>query len=169
MKRLISVLVVAALATVVGCNTSGTGGSTGSRSSTTDHSSTHQSGYGPGDTHEEKHHLPAVGGGQDTFRLSGPLLATAIKQGERKEITVSASRGSDFKQDIQLKITAPNGLKVTPANPVIKAGDKEAKLEVEVAKDAPIGDQTISINGVPAEGAATATPLEVKVKVEKGG
>jgi hypothetical protein len=63
-----------------------------------------------------------------------------VKQGEKKEITISISRDRGFNQDLRLKFIPPKGVTVTPSDPVIKAGDNEVKMFVETAKDAPPGD-----------------------------
>jgi hypothetical protein len=110
-------------------------------------------------------------GGNDTFRLTGPTGLTAgvmLKQGEKKEFTVGISRGSAFKQNVRLEVkNPPKGLKVTLEKPSIEAGDKDAKVMIEAAKDAPLETQIIEITGTPDKGAPTT--VNVTVKVEKGG
>jgi hypothetical protein len=179
MKKLVAGVLVAAVA-ALGCNTSNVGGpgATGG--------SPRVSGYGPADTSRtpaDGHHVaandtghagtPAVGG-SDTFRLTGPtnlggvLPSVTLKQGEKKEVTVGISRGSDFKQDVRLEVkNLPKGLTVTPEKPTIAAGDKESKVMVEAAKDAPLGTQTVIVTGVPEKG--PSAELKLEVKVEKGG
>jgi hypothetical protein len=129
----------------------------------------------PADTHRGAEPAPAPGARNtpdrsETFTLSGPLLPTVIKQGERKEITIKVSRGTNFKEGIALKVeNPPKGLTVKPEKPKISAGDDEAKVTIEAAKDAPLGDQLVDIDGVPDNGTPTQKPLQIRVKVEKGG
>lgn len=183
MKKFVASLLVAAVATMTGCNTSGPGGpgATGSSSRVSNYSP--DSSRNPADT---QHHVAAgdsgrgsgapVLGGRDSFRLEGPVSlgglkpSLTLKQGEKKEVTVTISRGSDFKQNVKLEaLNPPKGLMVTFEKNTIGAGDKEAKVMIEAAKDAPLGTQEVDINGVPDSGPAPEKPLKLEVKVEKGG
>ena len=167
MNKLIGGIVVAALAALAGCNTSppgGPGASTGTTSKVFAGGDTHRAG--PPETHADV----GIGVGKDEFRLSGPtlsggLISLKIKQGQKANVTVSVTRGSDFKQDVKLKVNAPKGLKVTPADPVIKASDKDVQLTVEADKEAPLEDAKIEITGVPEKG--KEVPLTINVTVEK--
>jgi uncharacterized membrane protein len=145
------------------------------------------SGYGPMDTGRvgtDSHHVAAVDsghaetppavGGNNSFRLSGPpsvgnlLPSVTLKQGEKKEVTVSIHRGSEFKQNVKLEVkNPPKGLMVTPEKPALMAADKEAKVMIEAAKDAPLGTETVTVTGVPDSG--PSADLKLEVKVEKGG
>jgi hypothetical protein len=190
MKKLVAGLLVAAVA-VAGCNTSPPGGATGGSSRVSSY------GPGDGRPAVGDAGRPAVGdagrppvgdagrpaadsprgnaplvGGSDTFRLMGPgVLGTSdvtLKQGEKKEVTVKISRGSNFKENVKLQIkTLPKGVTVTPEKPAIGAGDTEDKLMVEAAKDAALGDHVIEVTGIPEKGAEATLPL--KVHVDKGG
>lgn len=181
MKKLVIGLLVAAVATVTGCNTSPPGGPGATPGSP------RMSGYGPVDSGRvgtDAHHVaavdsghaetPPVVGGKDSFRLSGPpslgnlLPGVTLKQGEKKEVTVTIHRGSDFKQNVRLEVkNPPKGLMVTPEKPAITAADKEAKVMIEAAKDAPLSTATVTISGVPESG--PPADLKLEVKVEKGG
>ncbi len=184
MKKLVAGLLVAAVATVTGCNTSGPGGPGASTEG-------RRSNYPPADsartvTPIDSHHVAGtdsarsgsgpVLGGKDSFRLEGPLTlgglkpSVTLKQGEKKEVTITISRGSDFKQSVKLEVmNPPKGLTLNFEKNTIGAGDKEAKLMIEAAKDAPLGTQEVDINGVPESGPAPEKPLKLEVKVEKGG
>jgi hypothetical protein len=185
MKKLVAGLLVAAVATVSGCNTSPPGGPGASGSSS------RVSTYPPAETHHpvagnppptaDTHHVPAAEpprgpgapaiGGSDTFRLTAPTGLTAgvtLKQGEKKEVTIGISRGSTFKENVKLEVkNPPKGLTVTPEKPSIAAGDSQAKVMIEAAKDAPLGTHTVEITGVPDNGASAT--VDLTVKVEKGG
>ena len=141
MNRIACVVTALALGALVGCNTSPPGGSP-----------------------------PASGGQRSTsFKLKAPATSTTIKQGETQTVKVTVDRGKDFKEDVHLKIEfmdSPKGLKVEPADPVVKASDKEdLALKVTADKDAAVGEHTIRITGVPETG--VATPVDVKVTVKE--
>ena len=141
MNRVASVVTALALGALVGCNQSPSGGNP-----------------------------PSAGGQRSTsFKLSAPATSTTIKQGETQTVKVKVDRGKDFKEDVHLKIDfvdAPKGLKVDPADPVVKASDKEdLALKVSADKDAAIGDHTIRITGLPETG--VSAPVEFKVTVKE--
>jgi hypothetical protein len=185
MKKLVAgLLVTAAAAMTTGCNTSGPGGP-GATSPTS-----RVSNYAPPDTNRSAApntpHVPVdeappkgnapVLGDKNSFRLEGPLSlggvkpSLTLKQGEKKEVTVTISRGSDFKQDVKLEAkNLPEGLMVHFEKPTFAAGDKDAKVMIEAAKNAPLGMHEVDINGVPQIGPAPEKPLKLEVKVEKGG
>jgi uncharacterized membrane protein len=140
-NRVACVVAALALAALVGCNQSPPGGSP-----------------------------PSAGGQRSTsFKLKGPDLATTVKQGDTQEVKLTVDRGKDFKEDVKLRIAVPDdakGLTVDPADPVVKAGDKEnLTIKVHAAKDATIGEHTLHITGVPEAG--LATPVDVKVSVKE--
>jgi hypothetical protein len=107
-----------------------------------------------------------VGTADNAFRLDPPNLETNIKQGEIKSITIGIDRGKNFDQDVKVEFgEMPKGLKFTPANPTLKAGDKDVKISVEAAKDAALGNHTVNVTGTPAkEGAKANTTLKFEVK-----
>ena len=83
---------------------------------------------GPGATGGSNRDKPLVGQADNTFTLDAPNLETNIKQGETKAITLGISRGKNFDQDVALELgQLPKGIKATPANPALKAGDKSSK------------------------------------------
>jgi hypothetical protein len=146
---MISVLVIG-LTVLVGCDAKSTPG-------------------GPGVTKTNSGSGPAgitLGTPENTFRLDPPKLETTLKQGETKEITIGISRGTNFDQDVKLEFgEAPKGLKFTPSNPVIKAGDKNVQVSVAVAKDAALGHHVVSLIGTPMkEGAKTSASLKLEIK-----
>jgi uncharacterized membrane protein len=110
---------------------------------------------------------PIVGQAEQTFKLDMPNLATKVKQGETKDVTIGIDRGKNFDQDVALKFEdLPKGVTIEPASPVIKHGEKEAKVAVHAADDAAIGDFTIKVDGTPGTKGATASNT-FKVTVEK--
>jgi uncharacterized membrane protein len=159
MKGLCATLLLVPLIAFVGCENKsppGGPGATGHRAST---HLTSQAG-----THTTTTSKTEVGKSDDTFQLKGPILATGLKQGEKKEVDISITRGKDFQQDVMLKFHAPKGLKVEPASADLKPSDNDVKVMVEADKDAPLGDQNIEVTGTPAKGDATNLMLKVTVK-----
>jgi uncharacterized membrane protein len=131
-------LAALSLALVVGCNESPKGSGTGS---------------GPGE------------GG--TFRLDPPNTTTTIKQGDRESVVIKLNRDKDFKQNVKLTAkTNSDKVKATFAKDTVAGSDPaEVSLAIEVMKDAPEGDQTISVTATPDKG--TAVSSDVKIKVAK--
>jgi hypothetical protein len=108
---------------------------------------------------------PVLGPAENTFTLSVPQLTTHLKQGESKTVSIALSRGKNFDEDVALKFSdIPNGLTIDPPSPMVKHGDKEAKVTVAAAPDAAIGDFTIKVSGHPAKGSPDAVN-EFKVSV----
>ena len=117
--------------------------------------------------------------GNDTFRLTVPALSTAVKQGETQVVRVGVERGEGFTQAVKLKVKAPTGLQVdtesekiaevgalhiTTGSIMVKPGDKgDVQLKITAAKDAPLGEQTVQVEGTPDKGNATQTSFKVKV------
>lgn len=152
MKKFFTAVLVAALVPLIGCEAKSPPGGPGARSTT-------ERGGTATRTVE--------GRSAETFTLSAPATATALKQGESKEVTIAIDRGDQFKQDVTLKFNAPQGLKIEPAEAAIKASDKEAKLMVTAEKDAPLGEHKITVTAVPQTG--TSTTATFQIEVQKGG
>jgi uncharacterized membrane protein len=145
MQRSFAYLLVAALVAFTGCNNSSPGG--------------------PGATNPDTK-KPVVGRADNTFTLDAPNLATKLKQGESKAVSIAIKRGKNFSQDITLKFdNVPNGMSIDPASPVIKHGDEEAKVTFKTTNDAALGDFTIKVTGRPSSGADAST--EFKITVDK--
>jgi len=157
MKRVFVALAGLALVGLVGC---GGGGTTG----------------GPGaDKAKQQEKDSAVKKGEnrvrqaeDTFNLTAPSLATSLKQGETKEVTIGVSRGKNFEQDVSLKLDGlPKGVTAEPAAPAIKHGDADVKVRLKAADDAALGDFTVKVIGHPTKGADATN--EFKLTVAKKG
>jgi hypothetical protein len=132
MKRLFTGFAVTTLAALIGCN-QGTPG-----------------GPGASDTSGKK---PAYGQADDTFNLSGPEMSTSQKQGEQTEATFGIKRAKNFDEDVTLKFAdVPEGVKIEPANPVIKHGDADVKITFTIADGATLGDFKIKVTGHPTKG-----------------
>jgi len=144
MKRVLILVSMSALVVLTGCENGKPGG--------------------PGATSPNSDRKPVVGQADDTFRLDMPNLSTNIKQGETKIVSVGIKRGKNFNQDVALKFdNMPKGVTVEPAAAAIKHGDEEAKLTIKVAEDAALGDFTVGVSGVPANGATATNDLKITV------
>ncbi|MBC7851889.1 MAG: hypothetical protein IAF94_00490 [Pirellulaceae bacterium] len=109
---------------------------------------------------------PIAGDPENSFRLDAPNLATTIKQGETKVVTIGISRSKNFDQDVTLMLEGvPKGVTIDPAEPMIKHGENEVKLNVAAADDAALNDFTIKLIGHPATGPDATN--EFKLTVEK--
>jgi uncharacterized membrane protein len=105
-------------------------------------------------------------GTNSSFTVSAPTMST-IKQDNKESVKLTLNRGSDFKKTVSLSVVAPEKIKADfSKNSVAPSDPSDVMLNVAVAKDAPLGDQTIHIKATP-EGGGTATSVEVKIKVEK--
>ena len=83
---------------------------------------------GPGVTNPPQKQ-PLYGEAVNTFNLSVPRMSTTLLQGESKVVAVGIDRGKNFGEDVTLKVAeGPKGVTIDTVNPVIKNGDKEAKL-----------------------------------------
>lgn len=99
-----------------------------------------------------------------TFSVHAPPTSTSLKPGERKEVTVSVSRGNKFDADVMLKFDPPADLKVDPATAVAKKGTDEVKVNVEAKADASPGDKMVHVVGTGAGGPDAHVELKVTVK-----
>ena len=59
---------------------------------------------------------------------------------------------------------APPGVKVTPAAPEIKASEKSVDVTIEAAKDATLGEHTVTVKGIPSTGEPATGSFKVDVK-----
>jgi hypothetical protein len=142
MKKAFVGLAVAALLVVAGCNQETPGG--------------------PGDTHKDKGTV--LGPAEDTFKVSVPTLATHIKQGEMKSVTIGISRGKNFQEDVALKFSdMPKGVMIE-GSPAIKHGDKETAVTLKAADDAAVGDFTVKVMGHPTKGSDAVAKWKITVE-----
>jgi hypothetical protein len=98
-----------------------------------------------------------------TFSLGVPAGETDLNRGERKDVTINIDRGKSFDEDVKLEFKAPTGLTVTPAVAMLKAGDKQANVTIQAAADAPLGETTIEVTGVPETGKSVSLVMKVEV------
>ena len=151
MKTTLVALAAAALVALVGCNPGTTGGPGADKDKDT---------KGRLEKAED-----SVRQAEDTFNLSVPTFSTKITQGETKAVTIGISRGKNFDEDVALKFDdLPKGVTVEPSGPVIKHGDKEAKLTFKAADDAALGDFTVKVTGHPQKGKDATNELKLTVQ-----
>jgi hypothetical protein len=103
--------------------------------------------------------------GEQTFTLSVPTFSTTLKQGEAKTITIGMHRGKNFAEDVALHFTGlTKGVTVEPANPMIRASDKDATITVKAADGAPLGDFTVKAIGHPTTGADAMNEFKITIR-----
>lgn len=107
---------------------------------------------------------PIAGDPENSFRLDAPNLATTIKQGETKVVSIGISRSKNFDQDVALKLEGiPTGVTIAPTEPVIKHGENEVKLNVTAAQDAALNDFTVTVIGHPETGADAKNEFKLTI------
>jgi hypothetical protein len=178
MKMLLSLGFMTFLFVSFGCgNKSDLGGPGASNTATSRTSS-----YPPADTSSTTHtgtsstaHRESAGANNrdilgnpknDTFDLKAPSLATKIKQGESKQVTITVERSKDFKEDVTLKaMTTDKGLTIAPSTAAVKASDAntDVKFTVTVTKEAAVGEHMINVTASPSKGAPTSVNFKVDV------
>jgi hypothetical protein len=123
---------------------------------------------GPGTTNPDSKKSPvSLGQPENTFKFSVPKTDTSIKQGETKQVTISADRGKNFDQDMKYEFSgAPMGVTIAPSSGTFKAGDKDMTVSIAAAKDAALGEHTITLTGTPSKSGDKAT-AEFKINVKK--
>jgi hypothetical protein len=98
-----------------------------------------------------------------TFRLNLPKSET-FDRGKKEDITISISRGKDFDQSVKLQFKVPSGVTVTPAEPVIEAGQDKVKVTVEASNDATRQKTTMNVSAIPQTGEMVTMPMDVEIK-----
>ena len=103
--------------------------------------------------------------GDKGFKIAVPMFGATVQQGETKDVTVSLKRDKDFKQDVNVELTASEGISVEPTRVTVPAEDTpDIHLRITAPKDAALGDYNVHIKGTPQEGQPTSIDLKVKVK-----
>jgi uncharacterized membrane protein len=91
-------------------------------------------------------------------------MTTNVDRGKKEDVTISISRGSAFKESVKLQFHAPKGVTVTPAEPVIQAGQSKVTVTIQAANDAPEGKNNIEVKAVPESGQSVSLDMPVHVK-----
>jgi uncharacterized membrane protein len=114
---------------------------------------------------EKTRDATGIGTSENTFKISLPTFETGIKQGEKKTVKISISRGKNFDQDVKLDFgKLPTGVSASPVMPTIKHGENDTEVNFEAAKDAAVGDHTVTVTAKPTEGASTTGEMKIGVK-----
>ncbi len=143
MKNNLSSTLVLTLATLAGC-TQGTPG-------------------GPG-TAVEPAKQATIGQTEDTFNLSVPVMSSTLQQGSTTEATIGIKRAKNFGEDVALHFAdLPPGVTTEPADPVIKHGDEEVKVQFIAADGAALGDFIVKVTGHPAKGSDALVDFKLSV------
>lgn len=112
------------------------------------------------------------GGGSERsaqFVLKGPTQAASLKQGESQNINLNIDRGKDFNQSVKLEATPPQGVEADLSTTTLRSGDSgDVNLKVNVAKDAPAGEQTIRVTATPDSGKPAFVDVKIKVNEAAG-
>jgi len=147
MKNFFVISLLGALAILVGCNQDTSGG--------------------PGATTPPSK-KPMLGQTEDTFSLAAP--STKLNQGETKIVSVGIKRGKNFSEDVSLKLAdLPTGVTFDPASALIKHGDTDAKITLQAAADAALGDFTAKLTGHPTKGADAVAEMKISVAKQEPG
>lgn len=102
---------------------------------------------------------------QRAFRIQIRDRSMTIKQGDVETARVTLKRGDYFKQDVQLEISYPQGIRVEPNDVWIAASDRpDVELRVTARVDAALGKYPVTIKGTPETGEPTSNELMVTVK-----
>jgi uncharacterized membrane protein len=107
---------------------------------------------------------PVVTDKNNTFTLEVPKMTTSVDRGKKEDVTISISRGSEFKESVKLQFHAPKGVTVTPAEPVIQAGQDKVTITIQAAGDAPAGKANIDVTAVPQTGKSVSLQMPLQVK-----
>ena len=100
----------------------------------------------------------------NTFTLEVPKMTTTVNKGKKEDVTISISRGSAFKESVKIQFHAPKGVMVTPAEPVIPAGQNKVTVSIEATGDAPAGKSNIEVTAVPESGRSVSLEMPFQVK-----
>jgi uncharacterized membrane protein len=107
---------------------------------------------------------PVVTDKANTFRLHTPLMETTLDSGKKRDIDISISRGTDFKQSVKLEFKPPTGVTVTPAMATIPAGQDKITVTLEATKAAPPGKGHVQVTAIPETGQSVSLEIPVEVK-----
>jgi hypothetical protein len=100
----------------------------------------------------------------NTFTLHAPKMETTLDAGKKRDVDISISRGSDFKQSVKLEFKTPAGVMVTPTMATIPAGQDKVTVSLEATKDAAAGKNQVEVMAVPETGKSVSLEMPVEVK-----
>jgi hypothetical protein len=148
-KKAAMTLMAFLVAVGLGCNPATPGGGrthgTTGQTTTTEHKPSFQNPLGP---KEGKFTLNAP---DSMVGLS--LKATTIKQGEQLKKEIGISRGKGVDADVQISFEGlPEGVRVKPANPVLKHGEDKVEITLMADEKAALTKSKVKIVGKPTKG-----------------
>ena len=161
---------LAMFAAMAGCsqesNPGGPGVTNAPRSTTTTTPSAAPNVTRPGDevAQTRETNKPVVTDKADTFTVKAPSMTTTLDTGKKKDIDISISRGSDFKQSVKLEFKPPAGITVTPAMATIPAGQDKVTVTLEASNSALAGKTQLEVTAVPETGKSSSLEIPVEVK-----
>jgi hypothetical protein len=156
MRISLALLLTVVLVGAVGCNRGTPGGAGATTPATSGDAAT------PEPTVARK---PIFGEADDTFRLTMPLRAVTVKQGEETTFEIGINRGRNFGEDVAITLDdLPAGVALVTENAAIQQGDAEAELVLEASDDAALGEFTVKVTGHPAQNGVDASN-ELKLTV----
>jgi uncharacterized membrane protein len=156
---------LALFATLAGCNQESTPGGPGV-ASTPKSTTTAQRTESNGTVREEvrTETKPDVVDKSNTFTLRAPKMETTLDTGKKRDVDISISRGSEFKQTVKIEFKTPAGVTVTPAMATIPAGEDKVTVTLEATKEAPAGKTQVEVMAMPQTGKAVSLEIPVEVK-----
>jgi uncharacterized membrane protein len=107
---------------------------------------------------------PIIPNKNNTFTLKVPEMTTTVNQGKKEDVTISISRGSEFKQSVKVQFRAPKGVTITPSEAMIPAGQDKVTVSIQATNDAPAGKGNIEVTAIPESGKSVALEMPVHVK-----
>jgi hypothetical protein len=107
---------------------------------------------------------PVVTDKNNTFTLEVPRMTTNVNRGKKEDVTISISRGSEFKESVKLQFHTPKGVTITPAEPVIPAGQSKVTVSIQADASAPAGKTDIGVTAIPESGKSVSLQMPVEIK-----
>jgi uncharacterized membrane protein len=107
---------------------------------------------------------PVVTDKNNTFTLEVPRMTTNVNRGKKEDVTIAISRGSAFKESVKLQFHVPKGVTITPAEPIIQAGQSKVTVSIQADGNAPAGKSDIGVTAVPESGQSVSLQMPVQIK-----
>ena len=166
MRRLSAAALFGMVVAVAGCSQESTPGGPGVSNQSSTTSSTSNTATMPANSTSTTTtaNKPVITDKNNTFTLEVPKMTTSVKQGQKEDVTLSISRGSEFKENVKLEIHAPQGITVTPAEPMIQAGQSKVTVTLRAAGNAPVEKTNIQVTAVPESGKSVSLQVPVGLK-----
>jgi uncharacterized membrane protein len=103
-------------------------------------------------------------GTENSFKLAGSTIPSAIKQGDSESTKVTVERGKDFHQSVRLEAKAPDKVHATLDRNLVKDGESpDVNVRIHPNEDAAPGDYKVLVSASTDNGKSTNLELTVKV------